>query len=114
MLKTTKEYKEFAEYAEDSGGEVRTVRASSSKGRQLINKMSGKAMAAGGPYAPSSQGYLVSGVHESEDDSLMDEWVPSEAHDLARRFWKEKNFSEEVVNMFVSGMNQVWREREKR
>lgn len=91
---------------------MRTVKASKSSKRIInANKVSQQTR----PVAPSSHGFLThTGFIESEDDSLMDEWVPSEAHDLARKFWKEKNFSEDMVNMFVSEMNQIWRDREKR
>lgn len=110
MLKSTKEYREFAEFAEDSGGEVRTIRSGSSRRFTNTNKTVQPRVV-----APSSRGFLVVGAGvESEEDSLLEEWVPSEAHDLARRFWKERNFTEEVVGAFVSEMNGIWREREKR
>ncbi len=96
LLKRTKEYKNFAEYIEDSGGVV-GVTASRSLSQ---------------PPQKRSITTASSGLSRKEGPSVT-EWVPSEAYKLAQEL-RAAPLTNELIDKLLANLNRIWRDREKK
>ena len=98
LLKTTKEYKGFAKFAEDNSGSVRYMN------NTKRNKCSVRKCPANKPT-------------ENTDPNAEDEnWIPQEAFDVAYNFKFEHGgqLTDVLINKLLKALNSVWRERERR
>ena len=87
MLKDKDQYKEFAEFFEDSGGAIKVL-----------------------PPKTASSKKSKPATAESEQN-----WVPQDAYKLAHDYLhKHKgNFNSTVVDTLITELNKIWRERER-
>lgn len=89
MLKNTSEFKEFAGYVDDSGGNVRYTNTKGNFQSEL------------------------KGLPELENQG---EWVPDPAFQLAHQF-RNKHGGEltvDLVNSLLSDLNKIWKDRERK
>ncbi|CDW72654.1 UNKNOWN [Stylonychia lemnae] len=86
LLKSTKEYQEFANYVEDSGGNVRNVE------KDFVTQ------------------------YEQQLPAEDENWVPQEAFTLAHQFREKSGneLTPQLVNQLLQDLNKIWREREKK
>jgi len=90
LLKRTKEYKEFAEYVEDSSGAIRVPTRSKTPGRRK--------------------------TYSDYKKDPLDDWVPIEAFRLGQSFRMLNNgpLTDEIINKLLTDLNRIWRERERK
>lgn len=89
LLKQTKEYKNFTNLIDDSGGAVRNV---DKENKNIAT--------------------TASELYELDED----QWAPSDAYDLANEF-RAKHGNELTPNLIknlLGDLNKIWREREKK
>ena len=95
MLKNTKEYENFGNFVEDSGGNAIRVPA-------------GKENIRANDAFPSG---AADGVPEEEQA-----WVPQDAFSMAYQFRGQhgNDLSPELINQLLSNLNKIWQDREKK
>eukprot|EP00347_Sterkiella_histriomuscorum_P000635 403375084 len=87
LLKQTKEYQDFANFVEDSGGHVRNV------DKEMLQQ-----------------------TYEQNLPVDDENWVPQEAYQLAHKFrdFNGNDLTPNLVNQLLQDLNKIWREREKK
>lgn len=87
MLAQTPEYKEFAEFAQDSTGSVRYM----------------------DPKAPATS-------QDVRPEGEKEDWIPEDAYRVAHDFRTKcaANISKAMMNTLLSDLNKVWRAREQK
>lgn len=90
LLKQTKEFQQFANFVEDSGGNVKSVPP------------------------PLHQQRRSEPSHEA--DLETDQWLPNEAYSLAHEFRENhgNDLTPNLINQLLGDLNKIWREREKK
>jgi hypothetical protein len=85
MLKGTREYENFGQFVDDSGG--------------LATRLPGAQPA-----------------HEIKEDQEQQQWVPSDAFQMANQFRSEhgNDLSPELITTLLSNLNKIWQDREKK
>lgn len=85
LLNSTKEYKDFSDFADDNN-----------KGRVW--------------YLAGDKKYGKASNNEEEEES----WVPQEAFKIAHNYWEKYGtaLTETLINKMLWELNKVWRERE--
>jgi hypothetical protein len=100
LLRATKEYKEFIDFNDDSGGNVRYL-----KDEEPPKKKRGT----------GAKQNVVSPDNKRNLEIEKDEWVPEEAYRLAHdvRFQTSGEITPKLMNKLLISLNKIWRTREK-
>jgi hypothetical protein len=94
MLSKTKEYANFANFAQDSGSAVRYMDPEESKSTTATSRVERP-------------------LGESDE---QDDWIPEGAYKAAHDFRNKcaANISKALMNTLLSDLNKIWRAREKK
>jgi len=110
MLRTTKEYSDFADFADDNSGSIRFLKDNM---RQTLVDTSFKKLSSGGMTSPEK---VIERLCVKE--SLLDEkevWVPHDAHRFAHEFRKQfkGELTEALLEKLMFELNKIWSRREQ-
>ena len=142
MLRKTKEFKDFASFVTDSGGQVRTLsprarpnekkerKRSHQRSASLRNRRSNSTAANNQQSAGTMQRktklmnanlILVDELNPAkidteDEDEVQDGWVPNDAYALAHGVRKQfgNELTPDLINDMLRDLNKIWREREKK
>lgn len=86
LLNSTKEFKDFAEFAQDNKGSVRYLAGEKKYGKSKI-----------------------------QDDEEEESWIPQEAFKIAHNYREKygEGLTETLINKMLKELNKVWRDRER-
>ena len=86
LLNSTKEFKDFAEFAQDNKGSVRYLAGEKKYGKSKI-----------------------------QDEEEEESWIPQEAFKIAHNYREKygEGLTETLINKMLKELNKVWRDRER-
>jgi len=109
MLRTTKEYQEFSNYADDTTGSIRFLKETKRTSKLDLEYAGGRA----GSASPRSRRICTINEDPIVDEKML--WIPQEAHKFVQEFRKKYKgeLTDSLIEKLLFELNRIWSKREQ-